>query len=166
MLNQPTGRQVLNFELKQLAIFDASHISQWLSGNGLPLQDFLYCGDYFVSFLQDLVVRPSETYSCGDTTVHYLVACRKVFGGMLDNLSFEIRVQGIKHDGIFEMIPFPDIVPVIIVPVKITRHNILGFHFLDDRLGDFLCRQKPAQERTAISRWIGYASERDFRNLF
>jgi hypothetical protein len=36
--------------------------------------------------------------------------------------------------------------PVIIIPVKITRQDILSLEFIDDSRGDHFSRQKPIQK--------------------
>jgi hypothetical protein len=51
-----------------------------------------------------------------------------------------------KVKNCFSMIPFADVMPVIIIPVKITRQDILSLEFIDDSPGDLFSRQKPTQK--------------------
>src|ERR1700744_171111 len=62
------------------------------------------------------------------------------------------------------MVPFTEIVPVIIKPVEVAGEDILLFQFCYDSPCDFFGRQEPAQERMAVACRVGDAPECDFRD--
>ena len=55
--------------------------------------------------------------------------------------------------------------PVIVVPIKISRENILGLHFSNNCACDLFCWKEPTNKGATISSRIWYSAETDFRYL-
>src|SRR5450432_335722 len=97
----------------------------WKGRNSRLAQHFLYRRHDLRAFFFELGFRPCQADGCRNTASHDRVADGKRSIGQLQEGLFLGLAELIKRSRLAEMIPFADIMPVMLVPVKITREDAL-----------------------------------------
>src|ERR1700733_11691087 len=110
------------------------------ASKGLP-----YGGGYALTLLPRLLFRPQEADGCGDAAAHDAVACGK---GDMPKVEQGLLLRGgelVEGRGIAEVVPFSDIVPVVVVPIEIAGQDTLPAEFRDYGPGRLFRGQEPAE---------------------
>lgn len=109
------------------------------------------------SFVVDLFVGPQQADGCGYAPAHDGIAGGEGLGGFGFYAGAEVGVQVIEGDGLFQMVPLADVVPVVVVPVETTGEESGFSQGINGSLCLFGRGQEPADETEAVAGRIGYA---------
>lgn len=93
----------------------------------MRVQNLFDRGDDLLSLFAGLFLGPQQSDRGGDAAAHDVVAGGE-FGVCKGGEGLKLRVgQVVEAGSFFEVVPFADIVPVVLIPVKIAGEDVLLF---------------------------------------